>query len=85
MSRLAVALGALLGASIAIAAPADAPVARTPIKHLVIIFQENHSFDAYFATYPKALNPPGQPAFHARPATLARIQSGPTSRCVKLR
>jgi len=69
MSRLAVALGALLGASIAIAAPADAPVARTPIKHLVIIFQENHSFDAYFATYPKALNPPGQPAFHARPGT----------------
>ena len=41
----------------------------TPIKHLVVIFQENHSFDAYFATYPVAVNPPGQPAFHARPET----------------
>jgi phospholipase C len=28
----------------------------TPIKHLVIIFQENVSFDHYFATYPHALN-----------------------------
>ena len=46
-----------------------APPAKTPIKHLVVIFQENHSFDAYFATYPKALNPAGQPAFHARPGT----------------
>jgi len=26
----------------------------TPIKHLVIIFQENVSFDHYFATYPNA-------------------------------
>ncbi|MFY9795991.1 MAG: alkaline phosphatase family protein, partial [Candidatus Nitrosopolaris sp.] len=28
----------------------------TPIKHLVIIFQENVSFDHYFATYPHATN-----------------------------
>jgi phospholipase C len=35
----------------------------TPIKHLVVIFQENVSFDHYFATYPKAANPPGEPAF----------------------
>jgi phospholipase C len=41
----------------------------TPIQHLVVIFQENVSFDHYFATYPNALNPPGQPAFHARPGT----------------
>src|SRR5262245_30608326 len=39
------------------------------IEHLVVIFQENHSFDAYFSTYPVALNPPGQPQFHARPNT----------------
>jgi phospholipase C len=38
---------------------------KTPIKHLVIIFQENVSFDHYFATYPNATNPPGEPAFHA--------------------
>jgi phospholipase C len=37
----------------------------TPIKHLVVIYQENVSFDHYFATYPKAANPPGEPAFQA--------------------
>jgi phospholipase C len=37
----------------------------TPIQHLVVIFQENVSFDHYFGTYPVALNPPSQPAFHA--------------------
>ncbi len=42
---------------------------KTPIKHLVVIFQENHSFDVYFATYPVALNPPGQPPFRPRPGT----------------
>ena len=26
----------------------------TPIKHLVVIFQENVSFDHYFGTYPNA-------------------------------
>src|ERR1700723_143935 len=41
---------------------ADASTA-TPIKHLVILFGENVSFDHYFATYPKASNPPGEPAF----------------------
>jgi phospholipase C len=37
----------------------------SPIQHLVIIFQENVSFDHYFATYPLALNPTGEPSFHA--------------------
>lgn len=37
----------------------------TPIKHLVVIFQENVSFDHYFATYPKASNIEGEPAFAA--------------------
>src|SRR5215831_15337193 len=41
----------------------------TPIKHVVVIFQENVSFDHYFATYPIALNPPGEPPFHARRGT----------------
>ena len=40
-----------------------------PIKHLVVIFGENISFDHYFGTYPKALNPSGEPAFHALPDT----------------
>ncbi|HUI52444.1 MAG TPA: alkaline phosphatase family protein [Terriglobales bacterium] len=41
----------------------------TPIKHLVIIFQENVSFDHYFGTYPVAANPAGEPAFFAKPGT----------------
>jgi phospholipase C len=40
----------------------------TPIKHLVVIFQENVSFDHYFGTYPHATNTDGQP-FHASPGT----------------
>jgi phospholipase C len=39
------------------------------IKHLVVIVQENISFDHYFATYPHAANPPGEPAFNALPGT----------------
>ena len=35
----------------------------TPIKHIVVIFQENVSFDHYFGTYPNATNPAGEPAF----------------------
>lgn len=35
----------------------------TPIKHLIVIFQENVSFDHYFATYPYAANPVGEPSF----------------------
>ena len=41
----------------------------TPIKHLVVIFQENVSFDHYFGTYPNAVNPEGEPSFSARPGT----------------
>jgi phospholipase C len=41
----------------------------TPIHHLVVIFQENISFDHYFATYPNALNPLGEPAFTPLPNT----------------
>ncbi len=35
----------------------------------MIIFQENVSFDHYFATYPYAMNPPGEPTFHAASRT----------------
>jgi len=50
----------LLGASFASAGLSSAVVSSastaTPIKHIVIIFQENVSFDHYFATYPHAMN-----------------------------
>ncbi|MBV1836739.1 alkaline phosphatase family protein [Acetobacter estunensis] len=42
---------------------------KTPIKHLVVIYQENVSFDHYFGTYPKAANPTGEPSFRARSGT----------------
>jgi len=45
------------------------PGPSTPIKHLVVIFQENISFDHYFGTYPNALNPQGEPSFNAVPNT----------------
>ena len=43
----------------------------TPIQHLVVIFQENVSFDHYFGTYPHALNPAGEPKFRAATNTPA--------------
>ncbi|HEX3342738.1 MAG TPA: alkaline phosphatase family protein [Pseudolabrys sp.] len=57
---------------VALALPAAAPAnaaATTPIEHAVVIFQENVSFDHYFATYPAALNPAGEPRFDARDDT----------------
>ncbi len=41
------------------------PGAITPIQHVVVIFQENVSFDHYFGTYPVAANPQGSPVFKA--------------------
>jgi phospholipase C len=49
----------------------EALATATPIKHLVVIFDENISFDHYFATYPVAKNPRGEPAFTAAPGTPA--------------
>lgn len=57
----------------ACAGPAENLATETPIKHLVVIFQENKSFFSYFATYPVAKNPMGgaspPPQFEARPGT----------------
>ena len=40
----------------------------TPIKHVVVIFGENISFDHYFGTYPKAQNNPGETRFNYIPS-----------------
>jgi phospholipase C len=60
-------LATVAGAS---AAPRVDSSARTtsPIKHVVVLYQENVSFDHYFGTYPKAANTDGQP-FKAKPGT----------------
>ncbi|MDP4085305.1 MAG: alkaline phosphatase family protein [Bacillota bacterium] len=41
----------------------------TPIKHVIVIFGENVSFDHYFGTYPYALNLKGEPQFIAKANT----------------
>jgi phospholipase C len=41
------------------------------VQHIVVIFQENVSFDHYFATYPKAQNLAGEVPFNALPGTPA--------------
>jgi phospholipase C len=58
----------------------------TPIQHVVVIFDENNSFDHYFGTYPRALNQIGEPAFNAAPdtpdvngLTLGLLTSNPNS------
>ena len=58
-----------LPASPAFAHDRDDFPTTTPIKHLVVIFQENVSFDHYFATYPHAANLPGETSFHAKENT----------------
>jgi len=76
--RLATAVA--LAASVAVAGglgvrPTDARPdgvgPKTAIQHVVVVFQENVSFDHYFATYPRAANRPGDPAFRATPDTPA--------------
>jgi len=62
----------------------------TPIKHVVVIFGENVSFDHYFATYPNAANVPGEtqqgtgvraPTFTAAPNTPGRSPPFSTTTC----
>jgi len=55
---------ATLHADQVFAKTASAPTA-TPIKHVVVIFDENVSFDHYFATYPNATNTDGEPFYPA--------------------
>jgi len=62
-------IGAIAPQSLTGPGPQNAAPTATPIKHLVVIYSENVSFDHYFATYPNATNPPGEPAFTAAPGT----------------
>jgi phospholipase C len=52
---------------------------KYPIKHLVVIFNENRSFDHYFGTYPNALNPEGEPVFEPAKNTQRDINNLLTS------
>ena len=72
MKTLAPYLRCALSLMLAAFAPATTPVLQaqtapapaTPIQHVVVIFQENVSFDHYFGTYPVAQNKTtGEPTF----------------------
>ncbi|HEY7961902.1 MAG TPA: alkaline phosphatase family protein [Solirubrobacteraceae bacterium] len=65
----ALAAVALAGLAAATADSSTPGQPATPIRHLVVIFEENATFDHYFGAYPHAANPPGEPAFTARPGT----------------
>ncbi|MCZ8513766.1 stalk domain-containing protein [Paenibacillus filicis] len=58
-------LGLLFPYASARAADSPSPATASPVKHLVVIFQENRSFDNYFGTYPNA------PGFRPLPGTPA--------------
>ncbi len=62
------ALSTLAGSSLAEPHRGGPPSPATPIRHVVVIFQENVSFDHYFATYPFAANTDGS-LFHPAAGT----------------
>jgi phospholipase C len=72
--HLAMALSALLvsgqfAVPVSAGAQDDGTPTATPIRHVVVIFGENISFDHYWGTYPWATNPKGEPAFYPAPGT----------------
>ena len=60
------------------AVPSQLAIARTKIKHIVIIMQENRSFDHYFGTYPGA---DGIPIQNGLPTVCANDPV--TGQCIK--
>ena len=68
-TRFGQAVAAIALMACAAAAPGEAQTTKTPIKHVIVMFQENISFDHYFGAYPNALNLPGETPFHAAPGT----------------
>ena len=70
-------MASLVSMGVAVAHPINTPTANdvnsgtnniatgTPIKYIVVLYQENVSFDHYFATYPFASNPKGERPFNA--------------------
>ena len=75
-AAVGVALASLLFVGSATAAsPVAAPTPTTPIQHVVVLMQENHTFDNYFGTYPGA---DGIPAGVCMP----RDPANPSAGCV---
>jgi phospholipase C len=61
---------ALLPAALCVSLGASAATTpNTPITHVIVLYQENASFDHYFGTYPNAQNNAGEQVFTAYPGT----------------
>jgi phospholipase C len=74
------ALAATLALALLTTAPAqaqrDEATTSTPIKHVVVIFQENVSFDHYFGTYPSAaVNKDGSHYFEGAKSGTPRVNN----------
>ncbi len=80
---MAIALGPTVAPAFASSAKPETKHAAfttaTPIQYLVVIFNENVSFDHYFGTYPNALNPPGENKFIPQPTQNPPSVNGYTS------
>jgi phospholipase C len=74
IAAAALALG--VAASPALPSGAASHTPRTPIDHLVIVMQENHTFDNYFGTYPGV---DGIPAGTRMPLSLGSGSTGYTA------
>lgn len=59
----------LASAALCAAGTVHAQSTTTPITNVIVLFQENISFDHYFGTYPNAQNNSGEQAFFAFPGT----------------
>src|SRR3984893_5923908 len=69
---VSLAMTATVATGYALPSLASEPATATPIKHVIVIFQENVSFDHYFGTYPFAANSTaGEPVFEAKSDTPA--------------
>src|SRR6476646_10145214 len=84
--RAAVVLGVLLLALGALPSGRDDAQAAAragihKIRHVVIIMQENRSFDSYFGTYPGA---DGIPGLNGNPGTVPCSPDSTTGHCVRL-
>jgi phospholipase C len=69
VAALVCAAGVAVGVAAVGASSGKSSATATPIQHLVVIFQENVSFDHYFGTYPLAANAAGEPVFQAAKGT----------------
>ena len=61
--------------------PAATLATKTPIKHIVVIFDENNSFDHYFGTYPSAVPNLNGTTYLASARTIRRRSMDIPRRC----